>query len=79
MPSIRLLTASVAGSKDSEGNALLNFSAATEFLSGSVCSHFGGGVTDNAADALAETKKTFGLFMEAFEHDPHPDAADMRY
>jgi hypothetical protein len=78
-PSIRLVTASVAGSKDSDGNASLNFSAVTECFSGSVCSHIGGGVTDNAADALLETQKTFGLFMEALEHHPHPDAADMRF
>jgi hypothetical protein len=61
-PSIRLLTASVAGSKDSDENASLNFAAASECLSSSVCALNAGAVTDNAADALCETKKTFRHF-----------------
>jgi hypothetical protein len=66
-PCIRLLTASAAASKDSDGNAALNYSAATECLSGIVCAHFGGAVTDNAPDALIETEKTFSLFMEGVQ------------
>eukprot|EP00978_Attheya_sp_CCMP212_P000714 scaffold1423_cov39-Attheya_sp.AAC.1 len=64
-PCFRLMTASVAGSKDSSGNAALNVSAASETLPNSVCALYGGAVTDNAADALSESNKTFDLFMGA--------------
>jgi hypothetical protein len=66
-PCIRLLTASAAASKDSDGDAALNYSAATECLSSSVCALYAGGVTDNASDALNETEKTFNLFMAGFQ------------
>jgi hypothetical protein len=63
-PCFRLLTASVAPSKDSDGNASLNVSAASECLPVSVLALYGGAVTDNAPDALDETRKTFHRFKE---------------
>jgi hypothetical protein len=69
-PCIRLLTASVAASKDSDGNASLNYSAATQCHSIHVCALFGGAVTDNAPDALKETKKTFHLFQDDVKANP---------
>jgi hypothetical protein len=64
-PCFCLITASVAGSKDSSGNAALNFSAASETLPSSVCALYGGPVTDNAAYALSKSNETFDLFMGA--------------
>jgi hypothetical protein len=69
-PCIRLLTASAAASKDSDGNAALNYSAATECLSSGVCALYAGAVTDNASDALNETEKTFDLFMAGVQANP---------
>lgn len=66
-PCFRLLTAAAAVSKGSAGNSALNIEAAQERLSEEAIKHFGGGTTDNAADALLETRSTFDGIMDRCE------------
>ena len=63
-PCFKLLTTSVAGSKDSDGNSKLNVSTILNMLPLNVVAHYGGNVSDNASDAMLEGEKTFGLLME---------------
>jgi hypothetical protein len=78
-PCFRLLTASVAPSKDSDGNASLNVSAASDSLSISVLALYAGAVTDNAPDALDETRKTFDRFMELVKDNDQVSSMGLMY
>jgi hypothetical protein len=63
-PCFKLLTTSVAGSKDADGNSKLNVSTMLDMLPLNVVAHCGGNVSDNASDAMLEGEKTFRLLME---------------
>jgi hypothetical protein len=63
-PCFHILTASAAASKDSEGNSDLNVATFCACLSTRVLVNYGGGTTDNAPDAIEESRKTFLKVMD---------------
>ena len=78
-PSFHLLTTSVAAKKKSAGNARLNLDTLKANFSLKVLGHFGGGVTDNAHDALDETVKTFNLLMDELHSSDNPELKKMTH